>query len=398
MPTDLSATEGISPSDQRWPWWPLLPLYPYGKRATHFEELIPGQVWSFEQLQGVYYVAVPIRLTVVKVPGGLMLVNPLPPTQELRNGLAALEAEHGPVNAIVLPTASGLEHKLPLGPLARAFPDAELWVCPGQWSFPVQLPLSWLGVPAKRTKILLTDGVPHPEVCQWISLGPLDLGVGRFQEISCLHQPSGALLITDALVGIHSKPPAIFDRDPTPLLFHARDRGDQPLSDSPETRRRGWARLVLFASYLRPHCLRVPAMAELLRYAFRPGLRSWKAHFGVYPFDWQDGWQEDADALMGDDEAKVQVAPVLERLVLPRAQQAITSWLEQLESLSGLTWVIPAHYSAPLSFSTQQASALRTEIQQKNWAPSQENWEFLSGIDQQLLDLNVVPKNPIIKE
>ena len=397
MPTYLSATEGISPADQSWPRWPLLPLYPYGKRATHFEELIPGQVWSFEQLQGVYYVAVPIRLTVVKVPGGLMLVNPLPPTQELRNGLATLEAEHGPVNAIVLPTASGLEHKLPLGPLARAFPDAELWVCPGQWSFPVQLPLSWLGVPAKRTKILLTDGVPHPEVCQWISLGPLDLGVGRFQEISCLHQPSGALLITDALVGIHSKPPAIFDRDPTPLLFHARDRGDQPLSDSPETRRRGWARLVLFASYLRPHCLRVPAMAELLRYAFRPGLRSWKAHFGVYPFDWQDGWQEDADALMGDDEAKVQVAPVLERLVLPRAQQAITSWLEQLESLSGLTWVIPAHYSAPLSFSTQQASALRTEILQKNWAPSQENWEFLSGIDQQLLDLNVVPKNPIIK-
>ena len=386
-----------SQRDQQWPWWPLLPLYPYGKRATHFEELIPGQVWSFEQLQGVYYVAVPIRLTVVKVPGGLMLVNPLPPTQELRNGLATLEAEHGPVNAIVLPTASGLEHKLPLGPLARAFPDAELWVCPGQWSFPVQLPLSWLGVPAKRTKILLTDGVPHPEVCQWISLGPLDLGVGRFQEISCLHQPSGALVITDALVGIHSKPPAIFDRDPTPLLFHARDRGDQPLSDSPETRRRGWARLVLFASYLRPHCLRVPAMAELLRYAFRPGLRSWKAHFGVYPFDWQDGWQEDADALMGDDEAKVQVAPVLERLVLPRAQQAITSWLEQLESLSGLTWVIPAHYSAPLSFSTQQASALRTEILQKNWAPSQENWEFLSGIDQQLLDLNVVPKNPIIK-
>ena len=386
-----------SQRDQQWPWWPLLPLYPYGKRATHFEELIPGQVWSFEQLQGVYYVAVPIRLTVVKVPGGLMLVNPLPPTQELRNGLATLEAEHGPVNAIVLPTASGLEHKLPLGPLARAFPDAELWVCPGQWSFPVQLPLSWLGVPAKRTKILLTDGVPHPEVCQWISLGPLDLGVGRFQEISCLHQPSGALVITDALVGIHSKPPAIFDRDPTPLLFHARDRGDQPLSDSPETRRRGWARLVLFASYLRPHCLRVPAMAELLRYAFRPGLRSWKAHFGVYPFDWQDGWQEDADALMGDDEAKVQVAPVLERLVLPRAQQAITSWLEQLESLSGLTWVIPAHYSAPLSFSTQQASALRIEILQKNWAPSQENWEFLSGIDQQLLDLNVVPKNPIIK-
>ena len=132
MPGDLSATEGISSEEQHWPWWPLLPLYPYGRRATHFEELIPGQVWSFVQLQGIYYVAVPIRLTVVKVPEGLMLVNPLPPTAELRAGLAALEAEHGPVCTIVLPTASGLEHKFPLGPLARAFPKAEVWVCPGQ--------------------------------------------------------------------------------------------------------------------------------------------------------------------------------------------------------------------------------------------------------------------------
>ena len=211
------AGAGVNPADQRWGFWPLLPLYPYGRRATHFEELIPGQVWSFEQLQGVYYVAVPIRLTVVKVPGGLMLVNPLPPTRELRAGIAALEAEHGPVRTIVLPTASGLEHKLPLGPLARAFPDSEVWVCPGQWSFPLQLPLSWLGVPARRTKVLLDDGVPHGDVCHWISLGPLDLGVGRFQEISCLHRPSGALLVTDALVGIAAEPPAVFDADPAPL-------------------------------------------------------------------------------------------------------------------------------------------------------------------------------------
>ena len=50
---------------ERWPWWPLLPLYPYGRRRTLVRELIPGQVWSFEQLLGVYYVAVPIRMTVL---------------------------------------------------------------------------------------------------------------------------------------------------------------------------------------------------------------------------------------------------------------------------------------------------------------------------------------------
>ena len=129
------AGAGVNPADQRWGFWPLLPLYPYGRRRTLFSELIPGQLWSLEQLQGVYYVAVPVRLTVAKVPGGLMLVNPLPPTGEVRQAIAGLEQQNGPVRTIVLPTASGLEHKLPLGPLARAFQDADIWV-----SGPVELP------------------------------------------------------------------------------------------------------------------------------------------------------------------------------------------------------------------------------------------------------------------
>ena len=45
-------------ADQRWPWWPLLPLYPYGRRRTLVRELIPGQLWSVEQLLGVWYVEI----------------------------------------------------------------------------------------------------------------------------------------------------------------------------------------------------------------------------------------------------------------------------------------------------------------------------------------------------
>ena len=394
MAGDLSATEGVLRDDQGWPWWPLLPLYPYGRRATHVEELIPGQVWSFEQLQGVYYVAVPIRLTVVKVPGGLMLVNPLPPTAELKAQLKVLEAAHGPVRTIVLPTASGLEHKLPLGPLARAYPQAEVWVCPGQWSFPVQLPLAWLGVPAARTKVLLDDGVPHPDVCDWISLGPLDLGVGRFQEVSCVHRPSGSLLVTDALVGISSTPPAVFDHDPAPLLFHSRERGDQPFNDTPANRRRGWARLVLFASYLRPEPLEVPGIADVIRQAFKPGLRSLRTHFGIYPFAWKPGWQSAAEALMGDDTPRLQVAPVLERLVLPRAKGALLAWLDRVAEETDLRWLVPAHYSAPVPFTPERALALKASLLNRDWAPSTGNWEFLGSIDQRLLDLGVVPETP----
>ena len=70
-------------AQQRWPWWPLLPLYPYGRRRTLLQELIPGQVWSFEQLQGIFYVAVPIRMTVLRLRRGLLLYAPLPPTAAL---------------------------------------------------------------------------------------------------------------------------------------------------------------------------------------------------------------------------------------------------------------------------------------------------------------------------
>ncbi len=393
----MVAGAGVNPADQRWGFWPLLPLYPYGRRHTVFSELIPGQVWSLEQLQGVYYVAVPVRLTVAKVPGGLMLVNPLPPTGEVRQAIAGLEQQHGPVRTIVLPTASGLEHKLPLGPLARAFPDAEIWVCPGQWSFPVQLPLAWLGVPARRTKVLFDDGVPHGDVCEWLSLGPLDLGVGRFQEISCFHRPSGSLLVTDALVGISAEPPSLFDLDPTPLLFHARERGDQPLHDTPEARRRGWARLVLFASYLRPEPLEVPTLKEVFRHAFRPGLRSAKAHFGLYPFQWTSGWEAAAAELMGEAEPKIQVAPVLERLVLPRAKESLLDWLEQLGQWSDLRWLVSAHYSAPISFTANTLRSLVQDLTERPWAPSTSNWEFLGSIDQRLLDLGVVPEQPRLR-
>ena len=76
---------------------------------------------------------------------------------------------------------------------------------------------------------MFADGFPHSDFCDWFSLGPIDIVLGRFQEISCFHKSSNSLLVTDALVSINLEPPELFDFDPTPLLFHSRDRGDQPL-------------------------------------------------------------------------------------------------------------------------------------------------------------------------
>jgi len=86
---------------------------------------------------------VPLRMTVVKLEArGLLVYAPVAPTQSVST-LSELVAEHGDVKYIILPTASGLEHKVFVGPFARSL-NVQVFVAPNQWSFPLNLPLSWL--------------------------------------------------------------------------------------------------------------------------------------------------------------------------------------------------------------------------------------------------------------
>ena len=96
--------------------------------------------------------------------------------------------------------------------------------------------------------------------------------------------------MTDAIVGIDSTPPEIFDFDPTPLLFHSRERGDELLIDTIEQRKKGWKRLVLFSSFLKPGKLNIPPLKKILKYSFKKDLRNWRSHFGIYPFLWDEDW------------------------------------------------------------------------------------------------------------
>ena len=81
-----------------WPLWPALPLAPYGQRKTVQREVVPGKVWTFDQMLGVFYVHVPIRMTVVAMEqGGLFVYAPVAPTAELRALIQPLVDAHGPV-------------------------------------------------------------------------------------------------------------------------------------------------------------------------------------------------------------------------------------------------------------------------------------------------------------
>lgn len=392
----LSPNAFVDPRQQRWPWWPLLPLYPYGQRPTLVRELVPGRVWGFEQLHGVWYVAVPIRMSVLKVQGGLMLYSPVCPTAELLASLRELERQHGPVLSIVLATSSGLEHKLPTPALCRAFPSATLWVSDRQWSFPVNLPSGWLGFPSKRTRVLGRDGWPHSDQLEWFPLGPINLGLGCFLEIACLDCASGCLLLTDALIAIAAEPPPIFELDPTPLLFHARDYGSQPLIDSFEHRIRGWKRILLFANYFSPEVVSIPPFSAVWSEIQQASPREARTHFGLFPFRWSMQWELQADALIASCQGDFtfMLAPVLERLVFVRSQPILLEWLRQLAAHSGIRIMIPAHYHAPVSISSDSLAAFASLLSERPWASSGGSWQLLASIDSLLMRMGVVPSQP----
>ena len=379
--------------DNDWKWWPIFPLYPYGTKKTICSELVPNKIWSLEQIQGLYYVAVPIRMTVVKIDQGLMLINPIPPTKELVKELEKLIRQNGDVKTIVLPTASGLEHKIGLPSLVRIFKKAEVWVCPGQWSFPINLPLQFIGIPSKRTKTLFKDGTPHEKECAWIPLGPIDLGLGAFQEVSCFHKSTGTLQVTDALVGIESNPPKIFDFDPTPLLFHSRDRGDEQLVDSQELRIKGWGRLVLFSSFLKPSKLNIPSLFHIFKFSFKKGLRNKRSHFGIYPFLWDEDWEESLKEIIGKDFPKIQIAPVLKKLIFPRSKQILCNWLHDIKDLDGLQYLISAHYSSPLQFKAEDCLRLIDDIESSKWDNSKEDARFLENVYKRLYEAGIIPND-----
>ena len=226
--------------DWNWPLWPIVPLYPYGQRRTLRREIVPGQVWVFEQIQGIFYVTVPIRMTVIALErGGLLVYAPVAPTGECLRLLRELVAAYGEVRFIIFSSASGIEHKVFVAPFARYCPQAQILVVPHTWSFPVNLPLSWLGLPTARTHILSpASASPLPPELDWAILGPITLGLGDFAEVSLFHNPSRSLLVTDALIAIPALPPESVQLDPWPLLFHARESALDSLEDTQKIARR----------------------------------------------------------------------------------------------------------------------------------------------------------------
>jgi len=387
----------VSSKDWSWAFWPAVPLYPFGRRRTLRQEVVKDRVWTFDQLQGILYTTVPIRMTVVRLEaGGLLVYAPVAPTPECIRLVKELVAEHGDVMYIILPTTSGLEHKVFVGPFARHFSNALVFVAPNQWSFPLNLPLTWLGFPRGRTEVLPDSSGDAPFAREFdYAVLDINLGRGSFGEVALFHKRTRTLLVTDSVLAVPEDPPAVVQLEPYPLLFHAKDSASDVVEDNLVNRRKGWQRISLFAFYFRPSALEMVSLWRMLGDAFKASDRSSKAYFGLFPFKWKDGWKRSFDALRGD--GRLFVAPILQTLILSQAPRMVLDWADKVAKWD-FQRIIPCHFDSPIDAGPRQFRQAFAFLEQpvggvgslrKEYPLPQEDFEFLRGMEETLTKMGI---------
>ena len=293
-----------------------------------------------------------------------------------------LEALHGSVRHIGLGTVA-LEHKATLGPFAQYFANtATVWLQPGQWSFPVQLPIEYLGVVQKddKLRVLPSSQFLHGEtsleselasipekryrywarkspVPEWLAdidyetLGPLKFkSVGAYSETAFFHKATRCLVVTDCVCSVTRDAPPIIQEDPRALLFHARDSIDDIVADDLATRRKGWRRMVQFGFVFFPSRIDAVPVGRALRDAAHladPAMAALGADAvptgRLYPWTWRDG---DADVANFDALARdgtLFCPPILTKLILDREPVRTLEWVDRIARRFDFTHVVPGH-------------------------------------------------------
>ncbi|KAF8096839.1 hypothetical protein N665_0299s0003 [Sinapis alba] len=298
------------------------PLGPFLNRRTIRTEAVKGCIWMFEQEQALGFssVSTNIRMTVIKLKsGGLWVHAPIAPTKEC---IQLIEELGAPVEYIVLPTFA-YEHKIFVGPFSRKFPKAQVWVAPRQWSWPLNLPLEFFGIFRAKT---IKDGdlsTPWADEIEQKVLSSPEVGIGPYVEVAFYHKRSRTLLVTDAVIFVPRKPPSSISSESllasaknglaVKILSKGKQVPNDPVVDNPNTRQKGWERMVLQILFLGPSNLLEP------------------------------------NASFAQMSQKLIVSPIVKTLVFSKVPEKVRDWIDEIASDWRFKRIIPAHFEAPIN-------------------------------------------------
>jgi len=269
-------------------WVNPFPLKPYTVERETVARQVDPNIFLFEQEHGFANVSVNIRMTVVRLSdGGLWVHAPVAPTDQCVDMVKSL----GEVKYIVLPT-TGLEHKTFMGPFVKKFPQAKAYVAPGQWSWPVDVPL---GFDAEVLQDMDTTVPWASEIEQKVVYA--QVGIGKCSEVAFFHKKSSTLLVTDAVIFIPPSAPEILRayREEEMVEF------------------KKWEKSALMACFLGP--------------PYTPSF----------------------DAIAG----KVFVSPVVRTFIYERTVEETKEWVNRVAAWK-FNKIIPAHLDAPIKAGPSQ--------------------------------------------
>mmetsp|Transcript_19719 Transcript_19719/g.35712 ORF Transcript_19719/g.35712 Transcript_19719/m.35712 type:complete len:524 (-) Transcript_19719:96-1667(-) len=359
-----------------------------GGVPTVSREVAPG-IFAFDQAYGIPGLGIganiPIRMTAIRLQdGGVLLYNPCNPTKECLEQFKGFNLSD--VRYIVLGTIA-IEHKYYGPKWADLFPNAEVWVSPRTFSWPVDfgpnVPFGGFRAGQKLQKIP-KDATKAPWYSQGIDHLQLTVDYAPrtvFEETILYHEPTGTMVCTDMLIGLSDDPPEILTRSPYRegcLYFSRNNPLDVVDPEASATVRDGYQKSTLLLNNINPRSLLSYAAGDLDLFS-QVSLASQApqkqlGYYGWYPCNWQDGdspcsklderevagstkdpacrrgWRgEWARLSKGVEGTGFQVPSFVAELQISRDPEAVKSLADEIaRRWTGIKRVVPSHFDAPL--------------------------------------------------
>jgi hypothetical protein len=313
------------------------PLVPLLYRETVVEK-IAEDVYAFEQKQGIGFglgVSTNVRMTVIRLKkdGSLFVKDPIAPTEECLNLMRETFGADYVVSSIVLGTTM-YEHKIFVPAFARKHKNAKVFVVPGQFSFPIQLPNALLGI-QNATELTTTSTKKLPDEWQgeidYELLGTFSLfwNQYRYSEGTFYHKKTKTLLVTDAAVFVEGdKPPLIIpqkelsdlgseDSFTIRLLRALNFRGGRNVKRANDVDDviNGWRRMTLFSLFIAPDAKNI-----------------------INP-------SSSFNAMKN----KFVVSPIVFIIVFDFFREEIKDWKKRCQRFAGANRVVASHFPVPLT-------------------------------------------------